>query len=226
MDAQDPKPIPELLAWGLETLLDRKPEDATRVDDFLVAVEDLLQGALSARLADVCAAMDVPDSDGLEVMTDFELPPVGPEGDWAEAAALVDLGRGELHLSLELYRELDGDAPAGQAAFLVVRLLPNETWDEDELANFAAMLAEDEDEDPDAAEVDVPEADDDLDAAEPEALEADDDLDDADDLDDDDDLDDLALIVELASEDAPRLAELAEALLNEWIEAWKIVRGV
>jgi hypothetical protein len=203
MDAQDPKSNPELLAWGLETLLDRKPEDVTRVDDFLVAVEDVLQAALSERLADVCAAMDVPFSNEFEVMTDFELPPAGPEGDWAEAAALVDLGKGELHLSLELYREIEDDAPAGQAVFLVVRLLPTELWDEDELATFAAMLAEDDDEGAEAAEPGAPEAED----------------------DEDDDGDDLALIVELSPEDAPRLAELAQSLLNEWIDAWTIVRG-
>lgn len=204
-------PNTDMLAWGLEHLLERKPEDTGRVDDFLVAVEDALQGALAARLAEVCAAMGVPAAADAEVLTDFELPPAGPEGDWAEAAALVDLGKGELHLALELYRVLEDDVPAGQAAFLAVRLLPGEAWDEDELADLAALLAENaEDADDDAAEEAAP--------AEAEAAgDADDDL--------DDEGEDLALIAELGPEDAPRLAEVAAELLDAWIEAWQSVRG-
>lgn len=204
MDAETPNANTELLAWGLETLLDRKPEDASRVDDFLVVVEDLLQGALAERLGDVCAAMGVPGSEGFEVMTDFELPPAGPDGDWAEAAALVDLGgRGELIVSVELYRVLEDDTPAGQAAFLAVRLLPGEAWDDDELAEFAALLAED------AEDGDGPEE-----GALPE------------DADLDDEGEDLAIVAALEpAEDAARLADVARELLDEWIDAWKTVRG-
>ncbi len=218
-----PSPKLDTLSWGLQNLLDRKPEDAERVDDFLVVVEDLLQGALAARLADVCAAMGVPDSDEFEVLTDFELPTAGTEGDWAEAAALVDLGgRGELVVSLELYRVLEDDTPAGQAAFLAVRLLPTEEWPEDELADFAALLSED-------AEVEYTE-DSEVDAPDGEATEADeaDEPEGGDallDEEQDDEGEDLAIVAELDLEDASRLAEIAIEILDEWIDAWKAVRG-
>lgn len=199
----------DTVAWGLEHLLDRTAADAERADDFLVRIEDQLQGALAGRLAGVCAAMGVPGADAFEVLTDFEMLPPGPEGDWAEVAALVDLGgRGELVLSLELYRVLEDEAPAGQAAFLAIRLLPSDAWDEEELATFAALLAEEAE--------DAPEATDDDETPE-EPAEAADDL--------DDEGEDLALVVALEPGDAERLGQMAGELLDEWIETWKTVRG-
>lgn len=196
-------PNPDTVAWGLEHLLDRTAADAGRADDFLVRVEDQLQGALAARLAKVCASMGVPGADGFEVLTDFEMLPPGPEGDWAEVAALVDLGgRGELVLSLELYRVLEDEVPAGQAAFLAIRLLPSDSWNEEELATFATLLAE---------EAEGTENDGDV------PSETDDDL--------DDEGEDLALVVALEVGDADRLDQIAGELLDEWIETWKTVRG-